>query len=478
MRLNVSGSKPPYDSRVYLARASDNEAVIVSEIYSVSENDDVVINAVEKWTLRQTVEAQSDFIWQRRCDLSGLTFNVGIFHYPPYSIINDYDNLSASTGFNMDLLHHLKKEMNFRVERFNVPESGNFGREVSNGSWDGVVGMCQRREIDFSSTLIKATLPRSFVIKYSQVVTSHSNVFVTRRGETASALSIFTTLRGAIYSLGLATLIALVFVAVVVFAKLEWRKADLFEFALLTFGYCTSQGSTDEPLQGAWSMRIVALSCLVFSVLAANSFSARLASLLSVKVQPNAIESINDIERFGLNLFVLGGTATLDTFAFAPSHSVERRLWLDRISTHSRFTPYTYDEVIANFLAEANDSAMLVNPQRIKLWINENRQLGCKMNILPRSLKIRFAYPARKDFPYLEAFNYHIGKMKETGLLEKLKSKWIYPVELSQEYMCLDPYSDEPEGVDFTSVDILFYFLISGCASSLIVLLMEKFCRR
>ena len=47
--------------------------------------------------------------------------------------------------------------MNFDVN-FKTPSDGNFGRAYENGSWNGVVGMCQRKEIDFSSTLIKVSI--------------------------------------------------------------------------------------------------------------------------------------------------------------------------------------------------------------------------------------------------------------------------------------------------------------------------------
>ncbi len=42
--------------------------------------------------------------------------------------------------------------------------------------------MCQRREIDFSTSLIKVTRERAMVVDFSSVVTSHRNVIVTRQG--------------------------------------------------------------------------------------------------------------------------------------------------------------------------------------------------------------------------------------------------------------------------------------------------------
>ena len=41
--------------------------------------------------------------------------------------------------------------------------------------------------------------------------------------------------------------------------------------------------------------------------------------------------------------------------------------------------------------------------------------------MLPRTLRVKFALPMTKGFPYLDLFNYQLEKMTQSGLIEKLK---------------------------------------------------------
>lgn len=127
--------------------------------------------------------------------------------------------------------------------------------------------------------------------------------------------------------------------------------------------------------------------------------------------------------------------------------------------------------MIPNFLSVEN-GAMLINPQQVLYWIDDNREIGCTFNTLPRTLKIRFAIPAQKSFPYLEAFDYVIIHMKQSGIMANLKRKWTNPMEKSMEYMCTS--MDQLSGVDFSSIDILYMMLAGGSIIGLILSFVEK----
>ncbi len=65
-------------------------------------------------------------------------------------------------------------------------------------------------------------------------------------------------------------------------------------------------------------MRFLCYSGLLMGFLVMNSFSARLTSHLSVKFSPGKIDSLEEVEEQGLELFMLGGTASVDIYAEAP----------------------------------------------------------------------------------------------------------------------------------------------------------------
>ena len=228
--------RPRYDSRVYAAQKTESQLDIY-EVYSLAEGWNVTRPLVETWNGSRAITPH-EFVWERRRDLTGLTFTAGIFNYIPYSIVPDKTDLASATGFNMDVLKYLRLKMNFDVV-FKHPSQGNFGRADERGNWNGVVGMCQRKEIDFSSTLIKVTQARAQVVKYGQVVTTHRNVFVTQAGSIDSANSIFTMLNTDVWIVSAVTALIMMILAVLIGRMLResGEDSDSGRLALITFGF-------------------------------------------------------------------------------------------------------------------------------------------------------------------------------------------------------------------------------------------------
>ena len=60
----------------------------------------------------------------------------------------------------------------FRSE-FKLPKENAFGKQVKNGSWDGVMGMMERNEVDVTSVELTMEPMRSDVVDYIAPLTNY-----------------------------------------------------------------------------------------------------------------------------------------------------------------------------------------------------------------------------------------------------------------------------------------------------------------
>ena len=124
--------KPPYNSKVFLFGSN-----VTREFYTIGESE----------IYSKVVAEDHQNIWHRRRDLKGLNFNVGIVDHPPFVIFPHDENapLNESTGYFMETFLHLGRLMNFSFSFYTEIKGGSMS---PNGSWNGVIGMLQRKEVE------------------------------------------------------------------------------------------------------------------------------------------------------------------------------------------------------------------------------------------------------------------------------------------------------------------------------------------
>lgn len=176
-RKLLENLRPEFNTRIYLVTILQ-ESIDVSEIYSISSLHEIVIQKVMKFNqISKTNIDKADFIWTRRNDLQGVKWTTTIINAFGYASIKDYNKLSESYGFTIDLLMSLSQELNFTLE-FVSPVKKSFGSKDNKGNYNGMVGMLQRGEADLTGVLIRETLARSEVLDYSKTIRSYSNIFI------------------------------------------------------------------------------------------------------------------------------------------------------------------------------------------------------------------------------------------------------------------------------------------------------------
>ncbi|GFG31548.1 hypothetical protein Cfor_00459, partial [Coptotermes formosanus] len=73
--------------------------------------------------------------------------------------------LKGPSGFMGDLWHLLEEKINFTTE-LQLPPENVYGKQMKNGSWNGIMGLMARKEVDVTSVELTMEKMRSEVVDY------------------------------------------------------------------------------------------------------------------------------------------------------------------------------------------------------------------------------------------------------------------------------------------------------------------------
>ena len=150
---------PRFDSDIYLLQENSNMTWDVYEIFSMKKNPAIIQPLVLNQTTGGQLIKQK---WDRRTDMSSITFKIGIGSHSPfieYPLDWDFKTMSQLSGIVKDILLSFQSIYGFKMQL--IPSvDGQWGSK-KNGSWTGLVGMVVRKEIDIIATSLSITAPRS-----------------------------------------------------------------------------------------------------------------------------------------------------------------------------------------------------------------------------------------------------------------------------------------------------------------------------
>ncbi|CAG2211131.1 GRID1 [Mytilus edulis] len=91
-------------------------------------------------------------------------FLVSTLPWKPFVNFNEKTN--TYTGFTMDLLQHLALALNFTYE-ITRPLDGKWGSQMENGSWNGLIGHLERRDVDLVAAPLTMTIQRENAVDFA-----------------------------------------------------------------------------------------------------------------------------------------------------------------------------------------------------------------------------------------------------------------------------------------------------------------------
>ena len=396
---------PPYDSRVFLVGGES----MVKEVYSIIPTMGSIV---------QEVLLPSLPIWDRREDLRGINFIFGyVFAELWVEIADNGTDIRNATGSSIDLLNMLSTTMNFTIILKSAPD-GQYGLPTAdNNSWTGLMGMVVRKEVDGVANLMAIMDDRASVVDFSFAIHfEHSVLWVRDPGAGSkaygytSATTLFTMLTPNVWLCYAITFTSVLIISVLIGTGKGNRSLNT---AFSTLGLILSQGASDKTFQ--LSTRILFFTSLAFGFITLNVFSARLASTLSVVIVNRQIKSIGDLLLYNdYNLYTRGGSNYEDYLErFYP------KLWETKTSQSAKYHPNNDLQLEHNFMQSDLDmgAALMTYQGMVTPWIAKDISVGCSLYKVPTDFRVLGGLVVQKKWPFLEALNFNLLKMLESGLI-------------------------------------------------------------
>ncbi|XP_011685135.1 PREDICTED: glutamate receptor U1-like [Wasmannia auropunctata] len=297
------------DSDVVLAQRFSDDFLQLTSVYRPSPQRKVIWENRGNWTIKNGLRMNTfDVASARRRNLQQSTLKSCLVFTNPDTInhLTDlkYRTIDSMAKINYIWIHHLINRMNATVT-FDILD--NWGHN-KNGSWDGMTGMLQRREIDIGGTSMFMLVERISIVEYIQLYTRTSFRFVFRRPLLSTIKNIFTLPFHRNVWIAIAIFLVLVFCLLHVSMKWEhyrgtsknsaayWNQLNVSEpkviddlFVLL--GAIVQQGYSYEPYR--IPSRIITLMLLLASLSLYAAYTANIVALLQSTT--DSIKTLSDL---------------------------------------------------------------------------------------------------------------------------------------------------------------------------------------
>ena len=110
--------------------------------------------------------------------MQGINLLDAILPYDKFQVYTINENGTANgTGLNMDLMAILEKKLNF-TRKAVEPDDLNYGVEIDEGKFNGIIGMLQNGIVDISTAGLTIMIERSNVIDQTLPITTGTNTLI------------------------------------------------------------------------------------------------------------------------------------------------------------------------------------------------------------------------------------------------------------------------------------------------------------
>ncbi|KAF9797941.1 hypothetical protein SFRURICE_019284 [Spodoptera frugiperda] len=263
-------------------------------------------------------------------------------------------------GYCIDLIARLSETMSFDYEIVS-PKTGDFGKKLPNGTWDGVVGDLMRGETDIAISALTMTAEREEVIDFVAPYFEQTGILIVIRKpiRKTSLFKFMTVLRTEVWLSIVAALVLTGFMIWLLdkyspysarnnpdaypYPCREFTLKESFWFALTSF---TPQGGGEAPK--ALSGRTLVAAYWLFVVLMLATFTANLAAFLTVERMQTPVSSLEQLARQSrINYTVVEGSSVHQYFVnmkFAEDtlYRVWKEITLNATSDQAQYRVWDY----------------------------------------------------------------------------------------------------------------------------------------
>ncbi|CAF1273260.1 unnamed protein product [Rotaria sordida] len=382
-----------------------------------------------------------------RALLKGVNLRIGIIESVPFTIVEkDIDPSGQTTikysGYVLDLIKLLRNKMKFIPIIELVPSNmtyDEFVRSVSTGVYDIAIGD------------VTVTSARSKYVDFSNAIFDNSLRIIIRTTSTVK-VDLFSFLKPFSNNLWLLFFGTLIYAGILIYIMerkdnevLQNRSIlnQIFMSIWYSFGNVVGYGVDFHIATSAG--RLLTVGLYILGLILVASYTANLASDLTIAKTNNIISGIDDIK---------SGKIPFNRIGIFAGSSIED-FYLREISNGVRnFLPlYSYDEIDRSLLAGIIDASF----QDSGLAIYATNNIYCNLTLVGNDFdKSAYGIVMPQRWLYAQDLDVNILQLKEDGSLENLRQTWFAMRQ------CPDSSGISTEiGIEATSGLFLIFAVIS-----------------
>ncbi|PSN40521.1 Ionotropic receptor 154 [Blattella germanica] len=465
----------PLDAEFLLAQQSpaNKEITVISEVFHILPNTTLRKQAVGLWHPQKGLTWTNKSCSERRNDFQGNELKAAFMPFGKIIFIEEKGGKAMKFGgFLYQIWETLQNGLNFTTKIQRIAE-GRFGVQDANGSWSGMTGMLQRKQIDIGlMTLMLSTSRLSVLDYFVPVIKSSLSIFIKRaRSEDNSLDQLLKPLSDALWvAVGCIVLLASALLTV------AWLYADrgihrrgteteynLTNSLFYVFGiFCQSAHGLAT---NSWSTRLVIINSNALGFVVYGAYSAMLFSFLAIRkyqIPFNDIKDLMDDGRYKLGLL----TNSAHFLVFTETKDPIIMEAYKKLVLAEKSHPTSIEEGLRRVCERKHYAYMM-----LKFFEKELRpglHLSCNYVALPKfSAPTTLGIGCNKNSPLKRVINYHIIKLHEGGLV-KLFDERLIPLRFRA-----PPEEDVTIAASLEKVTTIFIVFLAGIVASIVILLVE-----
>ncbi|XP_047479633.1 glutamate receptor ionotropic, kainate 2-like [Penaeus chinensis] len=410
-------------------------------------------------------------------------------HWPPYSISRNVD----LGGAMLPVLQVLADKLDVCYKLVSAP-AGGWGTRLPNGSWTGMIGMCERGEVDVVLGPIADSTERSLVIDFSTPLFIDKQIITYLRPTLEPDLAGFVKPFNALMWILLLIISVLVLGSTFLLLLLRFRilgseapspnsgtrvpapwhhdfphhgYSDRTGRVLLwTYGVMITQSMWWFPR--SMTGRVLGGSWLLAAFIIATVYKSNLKAMIiipKVNLPFTTLEGM--IEQDEMPYMLMGGSLVYDIFKHAEKDSLFGRGW----EGHS-ISIWNYLDGLNNVLKEGY--ALIVDQNTVKniLHTSFSQTSKCPLWLTQEpimSYRLSIGFP--KASPLKDRVDPVIRRLLEHGLMDY----WLQQELINSTSCLIPPGSETPEQRSLQLQDLygVFCLYLAGTALSLLVFVQE-----
>ncbi|XP_022085680.1 glutamate receptor ionotropic, kainate 2-like isoform X2 [Acanthaster planci] len=408
------------------------------------------------------------------------TFRIVTVVEAPFVNRDETVNGYKYSGFCIDMLELIAKELNLKYELYLVPD-GNYGGKNDDGTWNGLIGEVYYGRADLAVAGMVINSDREEVVDFTKPFMNYGvGILMQKPKKKANIFAFLEPLHIKVWGCVLASLFVvgvLIYIVDRLSPYSSFRREnspnpeafDLKNSMWFAFASCMQQGGDTSPL--SISGRVLSAFWWFFALIITATYTANLAAFLTVTRMENPINSLEDLATQKTVVYgTILNSSLHDFFEKRKNQGIYEKMW--NFMSTSKIDPWVPNAEAGYKRVQTEDYAFFWDAP----ILDYIKQEECDVMTVGKPFNLKgYGIATPRGVPWRDEISMVILKMQERGELEELRKKWF-----DRESSCLDEtdsmntkHRAARADINLDQIAGAFYVLIIGAVLSFVVVIVE-----